>query len=119
MVRRLAVLALVAVSLTSLAACASTPEAKKKRALERAAQYEKDGKLNEAILELRTALTIDQDFVPALQALARAYSAKAWYADAARELTRARKLDPQSIPIQADLGRALVDAGAFVDAEVQ
>ena len=101
----------------ALSACSQSPAVKKQKALERAEQYLKDGKPNEAIIELRNALQVDKDFVPALYALGRAYSAKAWYADAARELSRAQTLAPDSVPVAAQLGRALVELGAWSDAE--
>src|SRR5262249_54334236 len=109
---RLAVLALASIALLS-AGCVQSPEATTKKAEEVAEQYLKDGKANEAIIELKTALQVDKDFVPALHALGRAYSVKLWHADAARELSRAQTLAPDSQAIASDLGRALVELGAW------
>ncbi len=100
-------------------ACGQSPEAKKQKAVARGEQYMKDGKLNEAIIEFRTALQLDQNFAPAAQALGRAYAAKSWYGDAAREFQHAQKLSPDSLSIAADLGRALVQLGAWKEAEAQ
>src|SRR5215467_11106216 len=87
--------------------CAPSPEAKKLKAVERGEQYLKKGKLNEAVIEFRTALQIDQNFVPAAQGLGRAYAAKSWYGDAVREFQRSQKLSPDSLSLAIDLGRAL------------
>src|SRR6266545_1042056 len=115
----LAGLLLIALALVAGAACSQSPEAKKQQALARGEQYLKDGKANEAIIEFRTALQIDQNFIPAAQALGRAYIAKSWFGDAARELRRAQQLSPDSLSIATDLGRALVQSGAWQDAEAQ
>ena len=95
----------LALALASAAACTQSPEVKKQKAVERAEAYLKDGKANEAVIELRNALQIDKDYVPALRALGRAYAAKSWYADAARELGRAQTLMPDSLEIAGELGR--------------
>jgi cellulose synthase operon protein C len=100
-------------------ACTQSPEVRKQRAVERAEAYLKEGKANEAIIELRNALQVDQDYVPALHALGRAYAAKGWWGDTIRELGRAEKAAPNSLAIAQDLGRAIVEAGAFVDADAQ
>ena len=83
------------VLLAGLAGCGQNPTASKQKALARGEQYLKDGKVNEAIIELRNAVQVDKDFVPALHALGRAYLAKSWFADAVRELARAQTLDPE------------------------
>jgi len=99
--------------------CTQSTDAKKQKALERGDQYLKQGKLNEAIIEFRTALQVDQNFGPAAHGLGRAYAAKSWYGDAIRELQRAQKLAPDSLPVAVDLGRAQIQAGAAKDAETQ
>jgi len=114
-----AVLLMVALALVLGAACGQSPEAKKQKALARGEQYLKDGKVDEAVIEFRTALQVDENFVPAVQGLGRAYAAKSWYGDAAREFQRAKKLSPDSLPIAVDFGRALVQIGAWKDAEQQ
>jgi tetratricopeptide (TPR) repeat protein len=116
-VRDLLALALAGLAVGAVAGCAQSPEAKKQKALERGQQFLKDGKTNEAIIELRSALATDKDMVPALHALGRAYAAKAWAADAIRELGRAQGLRPDSRPIAIDYGRSLVQAGAWKEAE--
>ena len=88
---------MLALALASAAACTQSPEAKKQKAVQRAEAYLKEGKASEAVIELRNALQIDKDYVPALHALGRAYAAKAWYGDAIRELRRATQLSPDSM----------------------
>src|SRR5438132_3334357 len=114
-----AVLFMGAVALLVGAACGQSPEAKKQKALSRGEQYLKDGKVDEAIIEFRTSLQVDENFVPAVQGLGRAYVAKSWYGDAAREFQRAKKLSPDSLPIAVDFGRVLVQLGAWKEAEEQ
>ena len=114
-----AVLLLVTLAFVTGVACGQSPEAKKLKAAERGERYLKEGKTNEAIIEFRSALQIDQDFVPAVQGLGRAYVTKSWNGDAVRELQRAQKLAPDSISIAVDLGRAFVQARAWNDAEAQ
>jgi tetratricopeptide (TPR) repeat protein len=110
---------MIGLALVVGAACAQSPEAKKQKALARGEQHLKDGKLNEAIIEFRTALQVDQNFLPAVQGLGRAYVAKSWYGDASREFSHAQKLSPESLSIAADYGRVLVQVGAWKDAEAQ
>src|SRR5213593_3780366 len=117
---RLSVVALLAaVTQLGSAACSQSPEIKKQKALERGERYLKDNKVNDAIIELRNALQVDPEFAPALRALAHAYANKAWYIDAWRELTRAQKIAPGSIPIATDLGDVLLELGEWSEAESQ
>ena len=97
-----------------LAACAQSPEAQKQKALERGEAYLRKGQYNEAIIEFRNALQVDPDFVPALHALGRAYEGRSWFFDAWRELMRAQKRAPDSVPIAVDLGKVLLEFGSLV-----
>ena len=118
--RYLSIVVLLAVATPLVtAACSQSPEVKKQKAFERGEKYLKDDKLNEAIIEFRNALQIDPDFAPALHALGRAYADKSWFGDAYRELTRARKVSPDSVPIAIDLGKVLVEIGDWTEAETQ
>src|SRR5512132_3940488 len=112
-------LAVLVIALASATGCSQSPEVKKQKAVERAEAYLKDGKANEAIIEVRNALQIDKDYVPALRALARAYATKAWYADAARELGRAQTLMPDSLEIAGELGRMQVEIGLWKEVAQQ
>lgn len=99
--------------------CAENPEATKKRAVEAGERYFAEGKLNEAVIEFKHALQVDVNFLPAVHGLGRVYAAKAWYADSLAELRRAQKLEPDSPAIAADLGRVLIEAGAWREADRQ
>ena len=101
------------------ASCAPSPEVRKQKALERGEKYLIEGKPNEAIIELQNALQVDPKFAPALHALGRAYERKSWFFDAERELTRAQKLRPDSVPVAVDLGKVLIELGAWDEAEEQ
>jgi tetratricopeptide (TPR) repeat protein len=100
-------------------ACTQSPEVKKQKAVERADSYLKDGRANEAIIELRNALQIDKDYVPALRSLGRAYASKGWHADAVRELARAQTLSPDTLEITADLGRSYIEMSSWPEVEAQ
>ena len=113
---RITILGLLALM---LAACAQSPEAQKQKALARGEVYLRKGQYNEAIIEFRKALQVDPDFVPALHALGRAYEGRSWFFDAWRELTRAQKLAPDSVPIAVDLGKVLLEFGAWDEADAQ
>jgi len=112
-------LAVLVIALASATGCSQSPDVKKQKAVERAEAYLKDGKANEAIIEVRNALQIDKDYVPALRALARAYAARAWYADAVRELGRAQTLMPDSLEIAGELGRMQVEIGLWKEVAQQ
>src|SRR5438094_2300307 len=110
---------LAAVALLGSTACSQDPQVRKQASLERGEKYLKDHKINEAIIELRKALQVDPDFAPALRALGRAYAQKAWYLDAWRELARAQKIMPHSLPIAIDLANVLLELCDWVEAETQ
>ncbi len=105
--------------LLATVSCGQSPEAVKREALSRAEQYQKQGQIDEAIIEWRQALQVDPGLVAARHALGRAYAAKLWYRDAATELLGAQELSPESVAISADLGRVLVELGAWKRARAQ
>src|SRR5881396_3896119 len=92
-----------------LGACAQDPNVKKQQYLERGLAYQKEGKYNEAIIQLKNALQIDPKFAPALHAIGRAYRAKSWSVDALRELHRAVELEPDNVAARVDLGQVYLD----------
>jgi tetratricopeptide (TPR) repeat protein len=105
--------------LLATVSCGQSPEAVKREALSRAEQYQKQGQIDEAIIEWRQALHVDPSLVAARHALGRAYASKLWYRDAATELLVAQELSPQSVAISAELGRVLVELGAWKRARAQ
>ena len=84
--------------------CTQDPVVRKQQHVERGSRFLEEGKYNEAVIELKNALQLDPTFVPALYALGRAYYAKGWYLDAARELSRAAEREAGAIPIRLLLG---------------
>src|SRR5260370_625223 len=109
----------IGLGLLATVSCSQSPDAVKREALNRAEQYQSQGKLDEAIIEWRQALAVDPALVEARHALGRAYATKLWYRDAATELLAAQELAPQSVAISADLGRMLVELGALKEARAQ
>src|SRR5260370_4424044 len=109
----------IGLGLLATVSCSQSPDAVKREALNRAEQYQSQGKLDEAIIEWRQALAVDPALVEARHALGRAYATKVWYRDAATELLAAQELAPQSVAISADLGRVLIELGAFKGARAQ
>src|SRR5262245_35367902 len=99
------------------AGCGERPEVRKREALARATGYVQAGKLNEALVEFQNALRVDPGDVSALHGLGRVYARKAWVYDAIRELGRARAHAPDDLSIAADYGRALLEVGAWTEAE--
>ena len=98
----------IGLGLLATVSCSQSPDAVKREALNRAEQYQSQGKLDEAIIEWRQALAVDPALVEARHALGRAYATKLWYRDATTELLAAQELAPQSVAISADLGRAQI-----------
>ena len=74
--------------------CTQDPAIAKQRHLEKATAYYAKSQYNEAIVELKNVLQIDPKFPPAVHLIGRAYAAKAWHLDAARELRRAARKVP-------------------------
>jgi hypothetical protein len=56
------------------------------------------GNSTRRLVEFRTVLEVDQNFVPTTQGLGRAYAAKSWNGDAVREFQRAQKLSRDLSP---------------------
>ena len=63
-------------ALIGLAACSQDPVAKRDRHVQRAAGYLEKGKLDEAIVELRNALKVDDRFAEIHARLGTAYRRK-------------------------------------------
>ena len=101
------------------AGCARDPERLRQYYFERGTRFLSEGKLNEAVIELRNALRFDQRDPRALRALGQAYLGKAWYADAARELRRAVEVDPASTPTRLLLARSYLALEFWPEARAQ
>src|SRR5215831_18108594 len=106
------------IALASMA-CSQDPAVKKQKLLSQAQAYLAKGKVNEAVIELQSALQIDSNFAPALYTLGQAYRAKFWYLDATAALQRAVELQPENVSARVELGKALVDIEAWNDVSKQ
>lgn len=110
---------LIALVLLIGTACGQDPALTKQRYLERGERFAREGKYNEAIIELKNAVQIDPAFAAARRALGRVYAAKAWHADAARELRIAVQARPDDVAARIDLGRELLALESWKDAEAE
>src|SRR5688500_11401879 len=108
--------ALAMIVLVVASGCTRDPNTRKTAYLERGTKHLAETKYNDAIVEFKNALQIDPNFAPALAGIGRAYKAKSWHADAARELQRAVKVQPDDLLLRADLGQVLLDLEAWKEA---
>ncbi|HVQ74119.1 MAG TPA: tetratricopeptide repeat protein, partial [Candidatus Binatia bacterium] len=116
---RIGLVLLAALGLMVASGCRDSPEVKKERSFARAERYLNDRRYNEAVIEFQNALQVDPHYVPALHGLGRAYAAKYFVFGAVQELGRARRLAPDSISVATDYGRALVEIGAWSEADAE
>ena len=72
----------LAVLVLASVACSGDPAVEKRKQIEKGAQYLKEGKYNEAVIALRSALQIDPNDADARYQLARTYRRKGWIIDA-------------------------------------
>src|SRR5919108_4246476 len=92
--RRTALLAVVIIATSAVAACTGDPVTRKQQHYAKGTGYLADGKYNEAVLEFRSALQIDPAFADAHHRLGLAYWRKGWIPDARFELEAAVQLGP-------------------------
>lgn len=100
---RLPVFCVLVVALISLAAC-SNPEKAKAQHLSRGEAYLKEKKYQEASLEFRNAIQIDEKLAPAHWGLAQAYEGLDRLQDAFAELKITIELDPNNLDARVRLG---------------
>ncbi len=113
---RASVLVVALCALFLLGACARTPEEKAAAHQARAAQFLKQGRLDEAILEFRSALAAKPDDPEALVALGDAYLHKGEAREAYRAFTKAVELAPANADAQLRLGELYLLAGSASEA---
>ena len=90
--------------LLALAQSACSSEAKKARHLERGDEYFTQEEYQEAILEYRNVLQIEQDNAHAIQRLAIAHYERGEVGQAFPFLVRAKELEPESLEVRRRLG---------------
>ena len=98
-----ALLTFLLVSLLALAGC-TNPEKAKAEHLAKADAYLKDGKFQEASIEYRNALQIDDRLAAAHWGLAQAYEGLNRFQEAFEELRRTVDLDPNNLDARLKLG---------------
>ena len=111
-------LALAALLVVSIAACSNT-EADKQRYLESGNQFFEQKKYQEAVVEYRNAIRLDERLGDARYKLAEAYAALGDARNAFREYVRAADLLPDNVDAQLKAATVLSLAGQFEDAKTR
>jgi tetratricopeptide (TPR) repeat protein len=105
----LSLLAVIAAALL-LAAC-TTPEKAKAQHVARGQALLKDKKFQEAVLEFRSALQIDDNLADAHWGLANAYEGLQRYQEAFEEMRRTAELDANNLDVRVRLGNYYLVGG--------
>jgi tetratricopeptide (TPR) repeat protein len=105
----LVLLSLLLTAVVSLAGC-TNPEKAKAEHLSKGEAYLKDSKFQEAALEFRNALQIDEKLAAAHWGLARAYESLQRFPEMFEELKKAVELDPNNLEAKIKLGNIYVAA---------
>ncbi len=100
-----------------LVGCSQDPEATRLKHVTRGEQDLAQGKLNDAILEFRTALQAAPRSAEGHHLLGRAYQQKGWAWDARREYETAITLRPDLVVAHVDLAAVHLQVGAIAQAE--
>src|SRR5688572_24190290 len=106
----------VAAAAVFAVACAGNPEQLKQEYLASGNAYAADKKIDEAIIQYRSAIQQDPRFGEARKQLAVAYIAKGDGMNALREAVRAADLLPTDIDAQLQATNLLLLAGRFEEA---
>ena len=100
----LRVVALLGCLSVGLLACSRDPEATKQKHLSRGQKYLSEQKVDEAIIEFKSALQVDPKFAEAHNQLGRAYQQKSWAFDARWEFQKAIEVKPDLVEAHVNLG---------------
>src|SRR5262245_16866995 len=103
-------LSILIVAAVLIGAC-TTPDKAKAQHVARGQALLKDKRFQEAVLEFRSALQIDEKFAAAHWGLATAYEGLQRYQEAFDELRQAVELDPNNLDARVKLGNYLLMAG--------
>src|SRR5712691_10735691 len=101
------VLSLLFVALFSLGGCTNSEKAKATH-LSKGEAYLKDSKFQEASLEFRNALQIDEKLAAAHWGLARSYEGLQRFQEMFEELKKTVELDPNNLDARVKLGNVYV-----------
>ncbi|HYO92167.1 MAG TPA: tetratricopeptide repeat protein, partial [Pyrinomonadaceae bacterium] len=111
-----ALLSILLITTALLAGC-SNPEKTKLAHVERGEQYLKDRRFEEASLEFRNAMQIDEAMAAAHWGLARAFEGLGRVPEAIIELQRTVQLDPNNLDARVKLGNFYAFFGKMTEAE--
>jgi len=101
------------------AGCSRDPNVRKKKYLDSGESYADAGKLDEAAIEYRNALSIDANYAEAHYRLASVYLKTQRWPRAAQELTRTVELQPENYAARVDLAQLLIASGDLPNAKEQ
>lgn len=105
-----ALLSLLLVAVISLAGCTNAEKAKAEH-LSKGEAYLKDNRYQEASIEFRNALQIDDSLAAAHWGLARSYEGLTRFQEAFEEMKRVVELDPNNLEARIKLGNYYLGAG--------
>ena len=106
---RATLLSVLLAALFAISGC-TNPEKAKIAHVERGEVYLKDEKFQEASLEFRNAVQIDEKLAPAHWGLARAYEGLQRFQEAFEELRKTTQLDPENLDARVKLGNYYIAA---------
>jgi putative PEP-CTERM system TPR-repeat lipoprotein len=97
----------------SLSACDRTSEQSEKQLLERAKAFQKDGKTQSQMIELKNLLQKNPNHPEGRWLLGEAYAMQGYGREAEKELLRAQELGIDPEVIKVALGKSILDQGDF------
>lgn len=97
----------------SLSACSRTSEQSEKQLLERAKTFQKEGKTESQIIELKNLLQKNPNHPEGRWLLGEAYSIQGYGREAEKELLRAQELGIDPEVTKVALGKSILDQGDF------
>ncbi len=106
-------------ALSVAAGCHRDPNVQKKKYLESGIRYEKQGKLNEAVIQFSNALKVDKAYADAHYELGKTYIKLGTFMAGYSELMKTVDLAPNNVQARVDLGDMLLAGGAPDRAEAQ
>lgn len=107
---RATLLSVLLAALFAIGGC-TNPEKAKIAHVEKGEVYLKDEKFQEASLEFRNAIQIDEKFAAAHWGLARAYEGLQRFQETFEELRKTTQLDPENLDARVKLGNYYIAAG--------
>src|SRR5437762_1286264 len=102
--RRVYTLPLLLIAIALILGACTTPEQSKAQHLSRGQALLKDKKFQEAALEFRSALQVDDKFAEAHWGLANAYEGLQRYQEAFEEMKQVAELDANNVEVRVKLG---------------